>query len=168
MNTIEGHYTLYSTEDSLLLLRDDNKPIDREERDSITLGARNACKIQRENAAVSKALNLAQTASWYFPQERRDLWGITSGVYFVIDFETRPSQVKIGYTTGSILSRIRQLKSSENCKKPRAIAFMHTKYPKEVEDGFHVFLSDFRIEREWFDMLPVLDFLKPYVSGRMQ
>jgi len=118
----------------------------------------NQLQLRRETARL-----ILPTCRWIFPQKRRDIYGIRGGGYFV-SAQERPGEIKIGFTGGSIASRIRALRY-QGAEQPKLIAIALTWQYKQLEGALHAIFSESHVDSEWFEANPVLAFLEQFRDG---
>lgn len=139
-------------------LRHDGLPIGPLERETLIDAVRYSCREQGNASLNMKADAIAKKAKWLFPDENSDLHGRKTGVYFVQD-DAYPGLVKIGYTSGSVLSRVNGLRHQQGCIEPSIVAFAMTDHYKILEAGLHAKFQSQRVTGEWFRFQPVHEYI---------
>lgn len=92
-----------------------------------------------------------------------------SGVY-VIGLEQSPDRVKIGYSI-DLYERTKgiryELETWQGVEDPifQTVAFIHTKYPQEIERILHAKFAKANIWSEWFQREPVEEWLQQFRSA---
>lgn len=142
----------------LVLVRADRQRIGRRERDMLYEAVRLSWRIDHTESLLSDTQRLVVEAAWAFPKSNAEMRGRTGGVYFVED-QAHPALIKIGFTGGSLMSRLRQLKAEQKCLNPRLLAVAFTPSYKIMEAGLHLIFEDCCAYNEWFQFEPVWDFL---------